>query len=374
MSSGPLVDAYLRKVASSMPGPAHSHSDILAELRSGLLDAADAYRSAGLPPGAAVEAAITEFGDPRQVADAFRPHLAMRHARRVALTLVVTGPLVGLLWTGAALASHITIQDAPPWQWPGSPPLSIAAFPVIGAALIITVWSALATVAATGKLARWLPASPRMAAATAAATGFGATAADLAIFALLASQLTRAPGTLAPLPVAAATAASLTRLTLARRAARKCLTITRYDYRELFERQAADIIQTDITHSGGLLEAKKLAGAAETHYMLMAPHNVGGPISTAANIHLAAATPNFAIQENFNDFADPYLKECERGLPEVTDGYFPLPDAPGLGIHLDYGTLAEHPRRQTYFNLFKEGWQHRRAEIGPMGLADDPGE
>src|ERR1041384_5785730 len=52
---------------------------------------------------------------------------------------------------------------------------------------------------------------------------------------------------------------------------------TRFDYRELFELQAADIIQTDITHSGGLLEAKKLAGTAETHYLLMAPHNVGGP-------------------------------------------------------------------------------------------------
>jgi galactonate dehydratase len=141
---------------------------------------------------------------------------------------------------------------------------------------------------------------------------------------------------------------------------------TRYEYRELFERQAADILQTDITHSGGLLEAKKLAGTAETHYMLMAPHNVGGPISTAANLHLAAATPNFSIQENFNDFADPYVKECQRGLPEVVDGYFPLPDAPGLGIELDHEALARYPRRQTYFNLFKDGWQHRQAEVPPV--------
>src|SRR5262245_51486812 len=44
---------------------------------------------------------------------------------------------------------------------------------------------------------------------------------------------------------------------------------TRFDYRELFELQAADIIQTDITHSGGLLEAKKLAATADTHYLLM---------------------------------------------------------------------------------------------------------
>ena len=85
------------------------------------------------------------------------------------------------------------------------------------------VTATLATIAATGKLTRWLPASPRIAAATAATAGFGAAAADLAILALLASQLASAPGTLDPLPVAAATAASLTRLTLARRATSRCL-------------------------------------------------------------------------------------------------------------------------------------------------------
>jgi hypothetical protein len=223
MTGSPAVEAYLRAVAASMPGPRQARSDILAELRSGLLDAMDAHRSAGLPAQAATEAAITEFGDPRQLAGAFRPHLAMIHARRTALALAATGPPVGLLWAAAALASHITIRHAPPWQWPGAPPLSPAAFPAIGAAIFIVVTATLATIAATGKLTRWLPASPRIAAATAAAAGFGAVAADLAILAVLVSQLTSTPGTLAPLPVAAATAASLTRLTLARRAARRCL-------------------------------------------------------------------------------------------------------------------------------------------------------
>jgi HAAS len=225
MTRGPVIDTYLGEVAASIPGPPRARGDVLAELRSGLLDAVDAHRSAGLTAEAATEAAITEFGDPRQVADAFRPHLAMVQARHVALTLAVTGPPVGLLWATAALASHIALRDAPPWQWPGAPPLAPAAFPVVGAALLLTIWSVLATVAATGTLTRWLPSRPRLAAATAATAGFAAVAADLAIFALLASQLTSAPGALAPLPVVAATAASLTRLTLARRAARKCLAI-----------------------------------------------------------------------------------------------------------------------------------------------------
>ena len=136
---------------------------------------------------------------------------------------------------------------------------------------------------------------------------------------------------------------------------------TRFDYRELFELQAADIIQTDITHSGGLLEAKKLAGAAETHYLQLAPHNVGGPISTAANVHLAATTVNFSIQEHFNDFADSFVKECTPGLPEVVDGYFPLPDQPGLGVSLNHEALAEHPRIPVSFNLFSDGWERRQA-------------
>jgi len=137
---------------------------------------------------------------------------------------------------------------------------------------------------------------------------------------------------------------------------------TRYEYRELFELQAADILQVDITHSGGLWEAKKLAGTAETHYMLMAPHNVGGPISTAANVHLAATTVNFKIQEHFNDFADPFVKDCEPGLPEVVDGYFPLPTAPGLGVTLNENELAKHPRQAVNFNLFAEGWEQRQAK------------
>ena len=224
MTGGPAVEAYLREVAASMPGPRRARSDIVAELRGGLLDAIDARRSADLPAQAATEAAITEFGNPRQVARAFRPHLAMIQARHTALALAATGPLVGLLWAAAALASHITLRHAPPWQWPGIPPLAPAAFPAIGAALFIVVTSTLATIAATGRLTRWLAASPRIAVTTAATAGFAAIAADLAVLALLASQLTSAPGTLAPLPVAAATAASLTRLALARQAAFKCLT------------------------------------------------------------------------------------------------------------------------------------------------------
>lgn len=134
---------------------------------------------------------------------------------------------------------------------------------------------------------------------------------------------------------------------------------TPFEYRELFELQAADIIQTDITHFGGILNTKKLAAWANNYYILIAPHNVGGPASTAAALHLGACTTNFKIQEYFNDFAEAFVKEAADGLPEVIDGYFALPDRPGLGLTLNEDVIAAHPQRTLHFNLFAEDWHKR---------------
>ena len=198
MISSPVLDAYVDQVAARLPGPPRARRDIVAELRSGLLDAVDAHHDAGLPAATAAEAAVTEFGDPRLVADAFRPELTMKQARRVAVALAAAGPPIGFLWAAAALASHIAIRHAAPWPWADLRPLSLVAFSLAAGAVLITVCSALATMAATGRLTRWLADPSRIAAATAATAGFGAAAADVALFALLASQLASAPGALAP--------------------------------------------------------------------------------------------------------------------------------------------------------------------------------
>ncbi len=137
---------------------------------------------------------------------------------------------------------------------------------------------------------------------------------------------------------------------------------TMYEYRELFEMQAADIIQPDITHFGGILNTKKLAAWAESYYVLIAPHNVGGPVSTAAALHLAACTTNFKIQEHFNDFADAYVLKVAPGLPKVVDGYFSLPQGPGLGVTLDEEVIAANPRQKVHLNLFAEDWHKRGGE------------
>jgi hypothetical protein len=83
---------------------------------------------------------------------------------------------------------------------------------------------ALATIAVTGRLTRWLPSGPRSAAVPAAISGYAVAAADTAIFILLVHQLATAPATLAPLPITAAASASLARLVFSRRAAQRCMT------------------------------------------------------------------------------------------------------------------------------------------------------
>ncbi len=140
---------------------------------------------------------------------------------------------------------------------------------------------------------------------------------------------------------------------------------TMHAYREVMEMHACDIIQADISHFGGLLQTRKLAAWADTYYMLIAPHNVGGPVSTAAALHVAACTPNFMIQEHFNDFDEPYVLACAPGLPPVVDGCFALPQGPGLGVTLDEALIAAHPVQRIHFNLYQQDWHKRRARLEP---------
>ncbi len=224
-AAGPAVEGYLAEITALLPGPSRVRAGIVAELRSGLLDATDAHRSAGLPPSQAALAAIREFGNPTQVAAGFRAEIAASQARRAAIALLVTGPLVGLLWIATAAASHLRIGLGLPWHWTGlSPGLGVGIY-LVAAAIGITAWGAMLSIAATGRLTRWLPTRPRRAPTAAAVAGYGAVSADGLGLALLAAELATVPGKLSLLPAAAAAAASIARMLLARRAARHCLAL-----------------------------------------------------------------------------------------------------------------------------------------------------
>ncbi len=118
------------------------------------------------------------------------------------------------------------------------------------------------------------------------------------------------------------------------------------DIRPFIEGGLVDVIQVDLSHFGGFLAMKRLAGWADAYSLLLAPHNVCGPVGTMANLHFAVSTPNYKVLEHFNDFADPWVQDLVDSPPSVSaaDGCFSLPDRPGLGLRLNHDVCAKHPR------------------------------
>ena len=126
---------------------------------------------------------------------------------------------------------------------------------------------------------------------------------------------------------------------------------SRWDYRQLIERQLVDIIQPDVCHCGGISELRRIASAAETYYIRVAPHNPNGPVATAASIQLAAAIPNFVILEYVQPTSE-YAKVIKEPL-KLSEGHFQLPEAPGLGIDLDEKVISAYPfKERPYRGVF----------------------
>jgi galactonate dehydratase len=134
---------------------------------------------------------------------------------------------------------------------------------------------------------------------------------------------------------------------------------TRFLFLDLFSERAVDIIQPDVCHAGGIAETRKIAAMAEAHYMPVAPHNACSPVGTMASIHLAVATPNFKIQETFDDMVEPWVRDAVIDRPVARDGCFALPDKPGLGVDLDEAVIAAHPPREGFMDFWKAGWEKR---------------
>ena len=123
-------------------------------------------------------------------------------------------------------------------------------------------------------------------------------------------------------------------------------------------------MQVDLTHFGGFLAMKRLAGWADAYALLLAPHNVCGPVGTMANLHFAVATPNYKVLEHFNDFADAWVHELVDASPRVdpADGCFAAPDRPGLGLKLNHDACASHLRTGGRIRLFEKGWERRTSQ------------
>lgn len=189
--------AYLSDLAAQLRGPRRRREAILTELRDGLEQATKDHSATGLPPDQAAAAAISQFGNPYAVADAFAGELATAYARRTIAWFIATGPLVGIWW--------LLLLHPSPWRT-GLIAL-LAAIPVIPLILLVII-TAGGTLATTGRLIRWLPETgPRRALAATIAIATLCMIIDLTMITIL--TVSDAPT--GPLMIIAC-AASLTRI------------------------------------------------------------------------------------------------------------------------------------------------------------------
>ena len=123
--------------------------------------------------------------------------------------------------------------------------------------------------------------------------------------------------------------------------------VSQHAFRELFELRACSVIQPDITHCGGLSEARRIAAMAESYRVAMAPHNPQGPVSTAASLAFGFATPSYIICESVH--ADvPWRDDVvSESFTIEKKGRLVRPwHTPGLGIEIDETEVKKHPFEQ----------------------------
>jgi len=115
--------------------------------------------------------------------------------------------------------------------------------------------------------------------------------------------------------------------------------VTKYEFAQLLEKQAAQILQLDVGQCGGITESKKIASMAEAHYAVIAPHMYCGPVAAAAAIQIDTCSPNFLIQEANQG---PLHKKIFKDPLVFENGYIIPPTGPGLGIEFDEEVLRAH--------------------------------
>lgn len=126
---------------------------------------------------------------------------------------------------------------------------------------------------------------------------------------------------------------------------------TAFAFREYIEKQVLNVLQPDLCHCGGILQAFKIAAMGSNYYCSVAPHNPLGPVSLAACLQLATCIENFTAQEhptlpNQLDLGVGLLKKPFI----IKDGYVDVPTAPGLGVEIDEDKLAELLYDGTWHN------------------------
>jgi galactonate dehydratase len=116
-------------------------------------------------------------------------------------------------------------------------------------------------------------------------------------------------------------------------------------FQDLLREGLVDILRPDF-HTLSISSIRQIAAMAETYYVAVAPRHDGGPIATAAALHLAASLPNFFIQNipwplDERD-RSMRLELLSQPIETVVDGFGALPAKPGLGIEVNESALEKY--------------------------------
>jgi hypothetical protein len=204
---GPEWPGYVAQVEAGIPSCFRTRDSLLAELVDGLTDATEHYVALGLTRAEAERRAIGDSGPAPVVAHAITEHLGTRYAGRAAAALLLTGPMVGMLW----------LATLTPGQTPDH---LMAKYPLLIPVLICAVASAALTlVVIRAPIPRpWIDPRDLLVIACIAAA-----ASDAVILTSAGVQITHEPGGTPWFIAILAATASVTRLTLTPRAARRAL-------------------------------------------------------------------------------------------------------------------------------------------------------
>jgi D-arabinonate dehydratase/D-galactarolactone cycloisomerase len=120
------------------------------------------------------------------------------------------------------------------------------------------------------------------------------------------------------------------------------LVYSRWQVRNMLLAGGVDVVQPDVCRAGGLTECKRIAELADAFHKAATPHvSIGSAVHFAASVHLAAALPNQSVMEFWygaNPIGDAILRKPFR----VENGYFWVPEGPGLGIEIEEDALRKY--------------------------------
>lgn len=118
-------------------------------------------------------------------------------------------------------------------------------------------------------------------------------------------------------------------------------------FRDLFAKRGCEICQLDITHCGGLSNARRIAALAEAYRIALAPHNPQGPVSTAASLEFGFSQPSYIICETVHNDVPWRQDVVQEGFTVERTGRIVRPNTkPGLGIEINEAEVRRHPFQQ----------------------------